>query len=166
MLPAVATAAIAWIHVFGAIGWLGAVMAFGMVVGPNVAKLSPTARLEFFSKVAPKFLRYAVILAGTTLLFGVALTIDLYGHLFNPLSNSGIYIMIGAALALITFLIGLLIVEPAAHRIAKMCESLLQNPGPPPPEFAPLQKRFQNLAAVGMILLILVLVFMIAAAWT
>lgn len=166
MWPTLATAALAWIHVFAAIGWMGAIMAFGMVIGPGLTRMSPPARLEFFAKVAPRFLRYGISFAGVTLVFGAALAYGEYDFLFSPMRIEGIYVMVGALLALANFFLSVLSVEPTVHKITAICESLLQSPGPPPPQFEPLQRRFRTLASAGIVLLILVLVFMIAAAWT
>ncbi len=166
LLAPIILAAVAWLHVFAAIGWMGAVLTFGMVVSPGVRKLSPSARLEFVAKILPKFARFGVIFAGLTLLFGVFLAYFLFDALFNPLIAEGTYIGIGAALALIAFLIALLMVEPTVKKVSKLAEGALKNPGPPPPELGSMMSRLRVAARVVLGLLVLTLIFMIGAAWT
>lgn len=159
-------AALAWLHIFTAVGWLGSVMTFGMVIGPSLAKMTGPARMDFFIKVGPRFTRFAITFAGMTMIFGVLLAYELAPSLYAPLSYRGVYIGIGAVLALIAFLDGLLEVRPTVLKIGRIGQSLQENPGPPPPELEHLSKRLRIGATTGLVLLVLVLVLMIGSAWT
>ncbi len=159
-------AAIAWLHIFTAVGWMGAVLAFGIALGPQLVKLSPSARLEFVAHVLPRFTRYVITFAGLTLFFGVVLSYFLFDALFNPIRAEGTYIGIGAALGLTAILLGIFVLVPTAKKLAELAKGALVNPGPPKPELGALQKRLSRTALTGLVLLILTLVFMVGAAWT
>jgi hypothetical protein len=141
-------------------------MTFAMVVTPQLAKLSPSARQEFVAKVLPRFVKYGLIFAGITLLFGIALSYFLFDALFNPVRAEGIYIGIGAALGLSAIFIGGFVVRPTVMKMSKLAMGAIENPGPPNPELGALQKRLSKAAPAVLVLLVLTLVFMVGAAWT
>lgn len=156
-----------WVHIFGAIGWLGAAMVFGMVIGPSLPKLSPGTRAEFMVKVTPKYVRYVEILSVITLVFGVAMVAVLADGNFSIMSPStpfGLYISTGAILALVAEALAFTVIVPSAHKIVKLTEVMMKNPGPPSPELIAAGKRLRIGSVIGMILLILVTVFMVAGA--
>lgn len=156
-----------WVHIFGAIGWLGSAMVFGMVIGPTLPKLSGPARGEFFMKVAPSYIRYVEVFSIVTLVFGVAMVAVLANGNFSIMSPStsfGLYISIGALLALVAMGVALAVIIPSAHRMVKITESMMKNPGPPPPELAAAANRLKVGSTAGMVLLILVTIFMVAGA--
>ena len=162
----VLTTIVLWIHIFGAIGWLGAAMVFGMVIGPSLPKLSPQARAELLIKIIPRFARYIVVFAVLTLAFGViTATVILNGDFSVSLSTPfGLYISIGAALALVVAVIALGVVLPTISKIVKMTESLAKSPGPPPPELIAASNRLRMGSLVALVFLILVTMFMVAGA--
>jgi hypothetical protein len=160
-------ATLAWFHVFLAVGWLGAAMFFGMVVGPLLPKLSPHTRGELLLNLLPRMVRYITAFSTLTLLMGAALALGIVGgrlELLSPTNAWGLRITIGVTLSFIAFGIALGVVVPAAKRIVKVIESLQQNPQQPPAKLIDLQKRMRAGAGIVMILLIIVLVFMVAAA--
>ncbi len=160
------TAVLTWLHVLGAVGWLGAVMFFGMVLGPLLGKLSPGTRSELVLKLFPKFSRYVGIFAVFTVIVGVTLALVMANgdlSIFAPTTAFGLYITTGATLALVTVIIAFALVIPSARKILKITQNLAQNPGPPPPELAKVSSRLRTTSLAGMILLLLVLVFMVAA---
>lgn len=156
-----------WLHVFAAIGWLGAVMVFGMVIGPSLSKLSGPSRTEFMAKVAPRFVLYIESFSVMTLIFGVAMVAVIADGNFSIFSLSttlGLCISIGAALALVAVVLAFTVVVPATRRIIRISLSMMQNPGPPPPELVAASKRLRVGSTLAMVLLILVTVFMVAGA--
>ncbi|MDA4127237.1 MAG: hypothetical protein OK452_08575, partial [Thaumarchaeota archaeon] len=82
-------AILAWFHVVSAILWLGGGVMFAFVVGPALAKLSPSSSGEFLLNVAPRVARFFQIIAGSTVLFGVLLLYSMGG--FDLLSLSTFY---------------------------------------------------------------------------
>ena len=156
-----------WIHIFGAIGWLGAVMVFAMVVGPSLPRLSGSTRVEFSAKVLPRYARYIEIFSVITLIFGVATVAVITDGNFSMMSPStpfGIYISIGAVLSLVPLGLVFAVVIPSAHKIAGMSEMLMKTPGPPPAALAAASRRLRMGSMAGMVLLILVTIFMVAGA--
>ena len=156
-----------WLHIFGAIGWLGGAMIFGIVIGPMLPKLSAPARGEFLVKVVPRFARYIEIFSILTLVFGVAMVGVLANGNTSILSLStsfGLYISIGAVLALVAVALAFVVILPSTHKMVKIAEELMKNPGPPPASLAVAANRLRVGSTVAMILLILVTVFMVAGA--
>ena len=62
-----------WLHIFSAIGWMGAAMVFGMVVAPLLPSFNPATRGEVVVKLFPKYTRYSEIFALMTVIFGAVL---------------------------------------------------------------------------------------------
>jgi uncharacterized membrane protein len=154
-----------WAHIFSAIGWLGAAMVFGIIIGPSLAKLSPQARGEFMAKVMPRYLRYFEIFSGMTILFGIVAEDVLLNGDFSSVSFStsfGLYITTGAILALVVFAVSFSVIIPMTRKIIRIAESMMKTPGPPPPELAVLLKRQRVVTTVSLVLMIVVTVLMVA----
>lgn len=156
-----------WAHIFGAIGWMGAAMVFAFVIGPSLAKMSPQARLEFFAKAAPRYLRYVELFTLLTIIFGVAMVAVLADGDTSILSldtTFGVAIAVGATLAVVAVGLAMGVIVPTARKISEISKQLLEKPGPPPPELPALSNRLKVSSAVGLVLLILVTIMMVAAA--
>lgn len=61
---------LSWLHVAFAIGWMGAMMFFDMVLGSLLGRLTPPTRSELLVRLMPKALRYFTAFALLTLLAG------------------------------------------------------------------------------------------------
>lgn len=157
-----------WAHIFGAIGWVGAGMVFAIVIGPSLAKMSPQARTEFFAKVMPRYTRYIAIFSVLTILMGIAMVgvmADGDYSMFSPSSGTfGLLISTGAILAIITIGLAMSLILPTARKMSVIAQSLLQNPGPPPPEFPALAKRLRIGSTLALVLLIVITIAMVGAA--
>ena len=165
MWPTLVVAVLAWLHVFAAVGRMGAVMTLVLAMGPGLGTMSQTARLEFFATLVPRYGRYVAAFSGLTIVFGALLAVSEYQALFSPMTIEGTYIMVGAVLALVAFLFVMFLVVPMARKVGVASERALKD-GNAPPELPSMQRRFRSLGAFGLTLLILILVLMIAAAWT
>jgi len=156
-----------WAHIFGAIGWLGAGMVFAIVIGPSLARMSPQSRIEFFAKVMPKYVNYIRAFVIITILFGVAMVAVLANgdySIMSPSTSFGLFISAGALLALVTVAVAMSVTLPAATKISKISQTLLEKPGPPPPEMATLGKRLRLSSTAALVMLILVTILMVAGA--
>jgi uncharacterized membrane protein len=156
-----------WLHVVGAIGWLGAAMVFGMLIGPTLPTLSTASRGELVAKLFPKYIRYAVAFTIITPIFGVVLALDMANGnfaLFAPTTNFGLFISTGALLSVIVMVISLAVVAPTGRKIVRLTEEAIKGSGPPPPELPAAFKRLRIASTSGMMLLFLVVVCMVAAA--
>ena len=157
-----------WLHLVGAIGWLGAAMVFGMLIGPTLPSLSPASRGELIVKLIPKYIRFAEICAFVTPIFG--LTLALYitqGNwiIFSPSTNFGLFISIGAMLSLVMWVIAFALVGPTARKLVSITKEMMKNPGSPPP--AALQgvsNRLRLTSTTGLVVMLIIVVCMVAAA--
>jgi uncharacterized membrane protein len=164
------TAIFAWFHIVSAMMWLGGGILFAFVIGPALARLSPTSSGEFFAKVVPRISMFFRIVAGTTVLFGLLLlyTGESNGD-FGALSPSGSWgpaIMIGLSIGLVAFLISEFVAQPPlrkAIRLIKEMQSSSQHQ--PPAELPKTIRRATITANVTVLLLILALVFMVTAGF-
>ena len=162
----IVTAILAWFHILGAIGWLGAVMLFGMLIGPLLPGLSPTTRGELIVKLFPRFVRYIQVFAIATPVFGVSLVLSVAGgdlSVMSPSNSFGLFISTGAVITVVVLIIAFAVVLPTARRIVQVVIRMQENPGPPPPELPAIQKRLRIGATTAMVLLMIVLAFMVAA---
>jgi hypothetical protein len=85
--------------------------------------------------------------------------------LLSPAASFGRYITAGATIALVTVLVAIAVVAPSANKILRIVENLAKNPGPPPPELAKVSRRLRMGTTSVLVLLVVVLVFMVGAAW-
>jgi uncharacterized membrane protein len=161
------TTVVQWIHIFGAIGWLGGVLVFGIVIGPAMEKFSAPTRGEFVVSVVPRFLRFIGVFSVLTVVFGVV-TVAAYANgdysIMSLSTSFGLYIATGAILSLVAIGIAMVVVVPSSRKIVKIAESLMKNPGPPPPELIAAARRLRTGSLSAMVILIVVTMFMVAAA--
>jgi uncharacterized membrane protein len=164
---AVVLEALLWLHIVGAIGWLGSAMFFGMVLGPALPTLSPATRGEFIVKVFPKYIRFVEIFAIITPVFGVALALSMSNGdlgVFAPTTQFGLFISAGAAMALVALVLALAVVTPAARKVLELTEQIMKSPGSPSSNLLGANKRLRGGAAVGLVLLMAILACMVAAS--
>ena len=145
-------------------------MLFGFVVAPALSKLSPMSSGEFFLKVVPRVITYFQVMAGSTILFGVLLT---YTGISNndfpglaPSTTWGLSMTVGLALGLVAFVVGEFLAVPSLNRVVKTIRRI-QEAGQKEPtaELGIAIDRARLTATATVILLILTLVFMIAAGF-
>jgi uncharacterized membrane protein len=157
-----------WFHIFSVVAWFGAVLFFVIIVETSLPKLSPQTNAELVLKVFPKFIRYAELFSGLTLIFGISLAFEISNGnlaLFGLGSTWGLYVTIGASFGFATFLILFLLAAPSVNKLGKAIMQIQANPEKPPPrEFQILQKRLEIGGPTALGLLSLALVFMVAAA--
>jgi len=80
----------------------------------------------------------------------------------SPSTSFGLFISIGAVLSLVAEALAFTVIVPSAHKMVKITESMMKNPGPPPPELAVAANRLRIGSTAGMVLLIVVTIFMVA----
>lgn len=156
-----------WLHIFSAIGWMGAAMVFGMVIGPLLPSFNPATRGEVVLKLFPKYIRYSEAFSLMAVIFGAVLALAISGGDFSKLSPTttwGLFITVGAIFALSALGMAFGVIAPAAHKLVHLTENAVKNPGPPSPDLMKTSARLKTSATIGLVLLILVLVCMVAAA--
>ncbi len=162
-------AALAFLHIFSAIGWLGGLLIFSFVVGPSLAQFSPQARSEFISSVFPRYVRFGELVSAGTVLFGLLFAYaftdgDL--SLLSPSNPFGLKLTTGALLGFSAFLVVNLVLAPSAKKIVRIVNGMKgqAGQGSPPPELAKLTVRLQRGARIALVLLVLTFTFMVGAA--
>jgi hypothetical protein len=155
-------AALTFLHIAFAMGWFGGVIFFLSAIGPGVRSFTPSASLEFLTKVGPKQVRFFAGVATGTLVFGLALLFAAFGTDYSSWPS---YIEAGFGLGLIAYLLAMLVTIPTFRKVDRIAHQMMSGPpGPPPPEFAALLKR-ANLSVMAIaLILLLTLVFMVGSA--
>jgi uncharacterized membrane protein len=159
--------ALRWLHTAFAVGWMGALLFFNIVVGPLLGRLTPSTRSEFLIGLIPRMIRYFGLFAGLTLLVGAVLALVIVdGDLsrFSPANPWGLRISIGAILALIAAGLAVGVVSPTSRKLVRILSESRPPPasgqGPPPGAMAAQRRiRVGSLTALG--LLFVVLFFMV-----
>lgn len=140
---------------------------FSAVIGPGLARLSAPSRGEFFVKVAPNYVKFVEIFSGLTLVFGVAMVAVLSsggGDIMSPSTSTGLYITVGAVLALVAIILAYTLIIPSAKKMVKIAEAMMKAPGPPPPELGIAARRLRMGTVTATVLLLVVTALMVAAA--
>ena len=160
-------AVLLWLHIVGAVGWLGAAMVFAMLIGPTLPTLTPASRGELVVKLIPKYINYALTFTFITPIFGLALALYIsHGSwsVFAPTSSFGLFISIGALLSIAAWVIAFGLVGPTSRKVVRYTKEMMKNPGPPPPELLKASKRLRMVSTTGLVVLLLIVACMVAAA--
>lgn len=123
-------AALLWLHIFSAIGWMGAAMVFGMVLGPLLPAFNPATRGEVIVKLFPKYVRYIEAFSGMTVLFGFATAMAFSGgdlSKFSPTTTWGLFISTGATLALVTLALAMGVIIPSVKKLVLLTQDAMKN---------------------------------------
>jgi len=138
------------------------VIFFLSAVGPGVRAFTPTAQLEFLTKVGPKQIRFFVGVATGTIVFGLALLFAAFGTDYSSWPN---YLQGGFGFGLLAYLVAILVTVPAVSRAGGIARQVMSAPpGPPPPELPKLIKRANMATMAVALLLLLALAFMVSSA--
>ena len=156
-----------WFHVVGAIGWVGAMLVFGLLVGPTLPSLSPTSRGELVVKLIPKYVLFAQIFTVITPVFGLALALYIsHGSMsvFTPNNNFSRFVDIGAFLSVGAWVIAFLFLSPAAYSVVKYTRESMNSSAPPSPELSKAYDMLKFASALGIVILLFIVACMVAAA--
>ena len=158
--------ALLWLHIVGAIGWIGTSMVFGMVLGPALPSLSPPTRGEFVVKVLPRIFRFASVFVIVTPLIGLALALSLSSPTFNafdPTTQFGRFITAGALLSIAAWFIFFGIAAPTARKVVRLTQEMVNSQGPPSPDLPRLNARMRMAGGAGLFVMLAILVCMVGA---
>ncbi len=164
------TAIFAWFHIASAIMWLGGGILFGFVIAPALEKLSPSSSGEFFVRIVPRVSTYFRIVAGSTVLFGLLLLIvgESNGD-FGAFSLSGTWgpaIIIGLSFGFAAFLASEFVAQPPLRKVVRLIKEMqASGQHQPSAELPKAIRRSAMTANLVFFLLILALVFMVAAGF-
>ncbi len=160
MVAPIVVTILAYLHIISAMGWLGGATLFVSVVGPGLRSLSPTARIEFLSKIGPGATRFFIGSSTATIVFGLGLLFSFSGAFSTTMTA-------GLALGLIAYLDAILVAIPALRKADHLAKEMLASgqAGPPSPELAKALKRGGIGVATVVVLLVITLMFMVAAGF-
>ncbi len=160
MLAPIVITVLAYLHVISAMGWLGGAILFVSVLAPGLRSLSPTASMEFLSKVGPRATRFFIGTSTATVVFGLGL---LYADL--SVLSTGIYV--GLTLGLIAYLDAILVAVPGFRKADRLAKEKLASgqAGPPSPEFVKALRRGGIGVTTVVVLLVVTLMFMVASGF-
>ena len=126
-MSAVVLTILAYLHIISAIGWLGASFFFVIILAPGLRTLSPGASLEFSAKIGGKAVRYFMVVATTTILFGLMLLYVALDGDFSKLWTTGYgeTLAVGFTLGLIAYLDAMMLTAPALRKASKLAAELM-----------------------------------------
>ena len=155
-------AVLTFLHIASAMGWLGGVLFFLSAVGPGVRSFTPSASLEFLTKVGPKQVRFFAGAATGAIVFGLALLFATFGTDYSSWPG---YIEVGFSLGLTAYLIAVFVTIPTFSIVDMIALQMMRGPlGPPPQDFPLLLRRAKMAALAVALILLLTLVFMVSSA--
>ena len=168
MVGSLINAALAWMHIVSAIGWMGSTIFFTMVVAPMMRNLSPQTRSEFSIRMTPKFSRFVSIFAILTIVFGTALVLSLTkGNLtvLAPTTIWGIGMSGGMTLTIAGIILGFGIAIPTSKKMVRLTQEMQSNPQSTAMAQMPrLQKRMATTSITILVLQFCIVAFMVGAA--
>ena len=142
-------------------------MLFGMVVGPTIGDFTPSTSGEVVIKLLPRYLRFIAIFTLITPLLGLVTALYSSNWDFSIFSSSttfGVWMMAGAALSLVAWVVTFGVVYPTGRKIIRITEGFVKSNTPQPPGLPKLAMRLKISSGIGMVLLIAILVCMVAAS--
>jgi uncharacterized membrane protein len=157
-------------HVVAGVLWVGSAFLFSAFLGPSVAEVGPSAGPLLTVLVKKrKFPTVIKALSGITVLAGWILwlrDLDLYGSLGDWLGSSfGLVLTIGAVLATVAFVIGLVGIAPNVERLVDLGGEVAAGGTPPTPEQgAEMERTSKALEAASKVDLVLLLLAATAMA--
>jgi hypothetical protein len=163
-----------FLHIVCGALWVGSAFLFSGFVGPSAAEVGPSAG-PLLAAMVKKRKVPAVIkaLSGITVLAGWILLlrdVDVYGGWGDWFGlNFGVAISVGAILASIAFVIGLVGIAPNVERLVDLGGEIAAAGGPPTPEQAAemgrTQKALETASKVDLVLLLVAVSAMATARY-
>jgi uncharacterized membrane protein len=118
------------IHIAGGVFWAGTMLFAAVFLEPSVREAGPDGAKVMLGLMRRKYMVVMPVVAALTILAGVGLLEQVSGG-FHPdwmSSPTGIPLSLGAAIAVLAFLIGIFFVRPAAMRLAVLMPQMMQSP--------------------------------------
>lgn len=153
------------LHIGFGVMWVGAAWMLHFFVTPTLRALGPETEREFTAYILRRRRLATTILIATVITVGAGLTmlvidINRYGVEQWFGSAFGIGITIGASAAMVSFLLGPLIIIPLANRMEKLATDTSEGAGANADEFVRVRDRLGRVLAFDSGLLIVAVLFM------
>ena len=161
-------------HIVAGALWIGSTFLFSVFLGPSVAEVGPSAGPLLTAMVKKRKLPKVVkALSGVTVLAGWILwlrDLSLYGSLGDWLgSHFGFVLTIGAILATVAFVIGMVGIAPNVERLVDLGGEIAAGGAPPTPEqgaeMARTASALEKASKVDLVLLLLAVTAMATARY-
>lgn len=107
------------VHILGGLLWVGTMFVMSVVVLPIAGKHRTDGGLRWMGLIIRKLAPASGIAALLTIISGIYLMFVLHPHNTSP---SGIVLMVGAAAALLAFVVGFFIGRPAGMKLVKLSD--------------------------------------------
>lgn len=151
-----------FLHIVSGSLWVGSTFLFSGFIGPTAAELGPAAGPMLGGLVKKRKLPAVIkALSGVTVLAGWLLwfrDLDLYGGLGNWLGSSfGVVLTIGAVLATIAFVIGMVAIAPNVEKLVDLGAEIAGAGQPTPEQGAEMgrtQKTLETASKIDLVLLL------------
>ena len=163
-----------FLHIVAGALWVGSAFLFSGFIGPSAAEVGPSAGPLLTALVKKRRLPTVIkALSGITVLAGWIIWLkdmDLYGGLSEWLgTNFGLVLTIGAVLASIAFVIGMIGIAPNVERLVDLGGEIAAGGGQPTPEqgaeMGRTQKALETASKVDLVLLLLAVSAMATARY-
>jgi uncharacterized membrane protein len=163
-----------FLHIVAGTLWVGSAFLFSGFIGPSAAEVGPGAGPLLTALVKKRRLPTVIeALSGITVLAGWILWLrdmDLYGGLGDWLgSRFGLVLTVGAVLATIAFVIGLMGIAPNVEKLVDLGGEIAAGGGQPTPEqgakMGRTQKALETASKVDLVLLLLAVSAMATARY-
>jgi uncharacterized membrane protein len=160
------------VHIFAGVFWVGSAIFYFLFVEPIVKDLGPAGPRFMQGLIERKhYPLYMNIASALTVVAGALLYWNTSGGLQGAWfkTGAGLGFTIGAAIAVVVYLIGFLMIRPRAERLGKLGKQISQSDGPPTVEQAAelslLGRQIRAIERVDVILLTLALLAMATARY-
>lgn len=163
----VLTVALAWLHVFFAVGWVGGALLITVVLEPTLRVLSPGTRAEFAGKFLPRVGTFMGVFSTFTIISGVPLFFNIAGGVPFPDGDRPWTMMMysGVALALAVYVFGLMALMPYTRKVDAVTKRAGADPSKNSAELETLMAKVGKLSLIDLVLLIIVMTLMVSAAF-
>lgn len=155
-------------HIISAMAWLGGGVLFTFFIGAKLGNLSPLSIREFLVKIQPGVVQFFQVVAGTTILFGVLLVLNMangdYAQFSSP-TGWALYISLGMGVAIVAFVVSEFVAVPRFKELIRLAQSVPEGSTSLPTGFPRAAQRAGTVALVTVLLLLITLGFMVAAGF-
>jgi uncharacterized membrane protein len=155
-------------HIGTVVLWMGASVLYVSVLGPSIAKLTPSSRADLVKAIGTRYERYLVRNATIAIAAGLIL----YAYITQvssglaPSSSGMPWILVGIIFGLSAYIIGIAVVLRANRALMKMMGQSASQTGPSTPstEMTRLQRRVAMGSGIQALLLFIALLSMVVGA--
>jgi uncharacterized membrane protein len=160
--------ALLFIHIGTIVLWMGASILYVSVLGPSIAKLSPSTRADLLKAIGSRYDSYVVRNSTIAIVAGLIL----YGYItqvsksFEPSTSGMPWILAGIIFGLLAYVIGLAVVMRTNRKMMSLMAQRESNTAPSAPssDMPKLQRRLAISTGLQALFLVIALLSMVVGA--